>query len=260
MGLKMLSIILFICALPLLLRLPPCLLPLPLAPPGVYMIPSVNDLRKWEGIIFLRAGQYKNGIFKFFLQIPESYPEEGPRVFFTTPVFHPLIHPKTGELDLSIQFPTWQRNKHYLATAVAYVKRVFYKADMWECPEPFNAQALKLWKGNVESFIRRCEECCRVSVESVYENQADATLRFFAPIPAHTAVFQKILETADTKKDLDFSYSSWFALFLFLFLFDGVENVINYPVHLRPTPPSSPSSMPPLPLPLPLPLHLPLSY
>lgn len=35
------------------------------APGGVFVIPSVNHLRIWYGVIFVRRGHYANGIFKF---------------------------------------------------------------------------------------------------------------------------------------------------------------------------------------------------
>lgn len=35
------------------------------APGGVFVIPSVNHLRIWYGVIFVRRGHYANGVFKF---------------------------------------------------------------------------------------------------------------------------------------------------------------------------------------------------
>lgn len=35
------------------------------APGGVFVIPSVNHLRIWSGVIFVRRGHYANGVFKF---------------------------------------------------------------------------------------------------------------------------------------------------------------------------------------------------
>jgi hypothetical protein len=50
----------------------------------------------WHGVVFLRAGQYKNAAFKFVILIPDEYPEEPPRVYFTSRIFHPCIDPSTG--------------------------------------------------------------------------------------------------------------------------------------------------------------------
>ncbi len=54
----------------------------------------------WHGVIVLRYGFYRRGIFKFVIHIPEAYPYVAPKVVFLSKVFHPLINYKTGELDL----------------------------------------------------------------------------------------------------------------------------------------------------------------
>ena len=83
-------------------------------------------------MIFVRKGHYRGAIFKFCLMIPLSYPDEGPKVHFLSEVFHPLIHPDTGLLDISLQFPTWSSNQHYIVLLLCYIKKIFYKTDMWE--------------------------------------------------------------------------------------------------------------------------------
>lgn len=42
----------------------------------------------WYGVIFIRKGHYRGGIFKFLIKIPHSYPDEAPKVFFTSEVSH----------------------------------------------------------------------------------------------------------------------------------------------------------------------------
>src|SRR4051812_47114060 len=43
-------------------------------PGGLYIVPSTDSLRRWHGVIFIRKGFYKGGIFKFLLHLPTSYP------------------------------------------------------------------------------------------------------------------------------------------------------------------------------------------
>jgi len=43
------------------------------APGGVYLIPSMDSLREFYGIIFVRRGPFTNGIFKFKLTLPPKY-------------------------------------------------------------------------------------------------------------------------------------------------------------------------------------------
>jgi ubiquitin-protein ligase len=106
------------------------------APPGVYVIPSIDTLRRWCGVIFLRSGLYRGGVFKFLIHIPDAYPYAAPRVFFTSKVFNPHVHYKTGELDLAPQFPVWKSNEHYLELVLLYIKKIFYQTDCWTSALP----------------------------------------------------------------------------------------------------------------------------
>jgi hypothetical protein len=43
----------------------------------------------WHGVIFLRKGYFRKGVFKFVMHIPDGYPDAGPpRVFFISDVRH----------------------------------------------------------------------------------------------------------------------------------------------------------------------------
>ena len=43
-------------------------------------------LAGWYGVIFVRKGHYRGGVFKFVLLIPTAYPDEGPKVHFLSEV------------------------------------------------------------------------------------------------------------------------------------------------------------------------------
>ena len=72
------------------------------APGGVYLIPSLDDLRHFHGVIFVRRGPYTNGIFKFQLRLPRKYNDVDawPQITFSSYVYNPHVNPNTGELDL----------------------------------------------------------------------------------------------------------------------------------------------------------------
>ena len=101
------------------------------APLGMYVIPQLANMRVWHGVIFIRQGEYKGGVFRFKIEIPYSYPQTIPAVFFHTYVYHPLIHPETGELALGPQFPSWEPGKHFIFSILAYIKKIFYFKDCW---------------------------------------------------------------------------------------------------------------------------------
>jgi ubiquitin-protein ligase len=57
----------------------------------------------WNGFLIIKDGIYKNGIFKFRILIPDTYPSLAPHVVFETKVRHPLIEYETGNLDLKVK-------------------------------------------------------------------------------------------------------------------------------------------------------------
>lgn len=42
-------------------------------PAGIYVLPSFDNSRIWYGTIFIHQGLYRNGIFKFTIEIPSEY-------------------------------------------------------------------------------------------------------------------------------------------------------------------------------------------
>jgi ubiquitin-protein ligase len=109
-------------------------------------MPSLENIRVWHGVVFVRQGKYSRGIFKFWMDL-SRYPFECPRIVFTSNVFNPLVNKKTGELDMSLQFPSWDRTNHFIALTLAYMKSIFYKASYWDrrrSHPPYNEDAMKL--------------------------------------------------------------------------------------------------------------------
>lgn len=77
----------------------------------MYIVPDLDNIRRWHGAIFLRRGPYHRGIFKFIVEFPESFPEMPPSIRFSSCMFHPLISVETGSVDLSA-FKNWQPSDH----------------------------------------------------------------------------------------------------------------------------------------------------
>lgn len=79
------------------------------APGGVYLIPSLENLRKFYGVIFVRRGPYVNGIFKFILTLPPTYNDlnQHPEIVFVSNVYSPYVNPETLQLDIMTAYPRW---------------------------------------------------------------------------------------------------------------------------------------------------------
>jgi ubiquitin-protein ligase len=75
------------------------------SPLGVYLLPAAGRLRLFHGVIFVRRGLYKGGIFRFTLALQDNYPDINthPQIVFTSqpPPFHPLIDAETGKVKIS---------------------------------------------------------------------------------------------------------------------------------------------------------------
>ncbi|KAI9342816.1 ubiquitin-conjugating enzyme/RWD-like protein [Obelidium mucronatum] len=93
-------------------------------PNGMYIMPEASNLYEWWGVLILHRGYYKEGVFKFHIQIPDDYPNEGPTVRFITDMFHPLID-RSGFFNLRHQFPAWRANKDYLSHVFHFIKNSF---------------------------------------------------------------------------------------------------------------------------------------
>ena len=65
----------------------------------------------------MRKGIYSEGVFRFSIDIPRSYPEnpeEIPVVYFSSGVFHPLVDAFSGELNLKRKFQTWIKDRNFM--------------------------------------------------------------------------------------------------------------------------------------------------
>ncbi|KAJ8272154.1 hypothetical protein COCON_G00110130 [Conger conger] len=118
--------------------------------PGIYVQPSYRSALMWFGVIFIRHGLYQDGVFKFTVYIPDNYPDgECPRVVFDIPVFHPLVDPVSGELDVRRAFTKWRRNHNHIWQVLMYARTIFYKIST---VEPLNPEAAVLYDKDVQLF------------------------------------------------------------------------------------------------------------
>lgn len=119
------------------------------APMGIYLLPEFENLRVLHGIIFIRRGLYRDGIFRFVIKLPLSYNDIDtyPEVVFTPPVFNPLVDMATGVLDLRLDeffAKEWNPEKHHLVSVVTYIKKIFYLKDYSVYNKVANEEAREL--------------------------------------------------------------------------------------------------------------------
>jgi ubiquitin-protein ligase len=138
------------------------------APGGVYIIPSIDNLRKFYGVIFVRRGPYMNGIFKFTLDLPMKYNDVNthPTITFTSRVYNPYVDPVTGILDILSMYPRWDPTRHYLVTVLTFVKKIFYAKTFNDAMA--NIEAKELAQTNPIAFTTNIHLCVTESNTTLY--------------------------------------------------------------------------------------------
>lgn len=136
---------------------------------GIYIAPSSPSPLVWNGVMFIRQGTYMGGQFRFKLIIPDDFPDDGPpSVIFTPPVFHPLIHPTTGELDVQRAFHPWKKAIHHLWNLVAYAKRSFSNIEL---TKPLNKEAADIFQNDSELFKVKVKESLNLCAAEFLRDQ-----------------------------------------------------------------------------------------
>lgn len=148
------------------------------APGGVYVIPSLDDLRTFYGIIFVRRGVFANGIFKFVLHLPLMYNDvdQHPRITFQSYVYNPYVDEATGELDIKTAYPNWDPSKHYLVTVLTFLKKIFYAKSFGDAEA--NMEARQLAEENAAAYRAKVDACVSQSQKDVYDNEPESVAKF----------------------------------------------------------------------------------
>lgn len=148
------------------------------APGGVYLIPSLTDLRQFYGTIFVRRGPFTNGIFKFELSLSPLYNDanQHPRIRFLSKVYNPHVNLETGELDIKSAYPKWDPTRHYLVTVLTFLKKIFYAKSFDDAQA--NPEARELSKSDPKTFRQKVDECVAQSQKKVFHNTPDTMAKF----------------------------------------------------------------------------------
>ena len=160
------------------------------APNGIYVLPSSSSLLRWDGVIFVRQGDYRGGIFRFIIDIPESYPDARPNLKFVSKVFHPQIS-ADGQINMQHWFPTWTLQKDLIVNVLTLVHKLFLKVST---EETMNKTAAELFTDNKDEFRARVQQCVKSSVDSSAMLPPGCELKFGAFDERHAEVRTKLLQ------------------------------------------------------------------
>ncbi|EPY80122.1 fused toes isoform 1-like protein [Camelus ferus] len=88
------------------------------------------------------------------------------RLVFDIPVFHPLVDPTSGELDVKRAFAKWRRNHNHIWQVLMYARRVFYKIDT---ASPLNPEAAVLYEKDVQLFKSKVVDSVKVCTARLFD-------------------------------------------------------------------------------------------
>lgn len=176
--------------------------------------------------LVLRSGLYREGVFKFVIRFPDNFPKACPSVqffssvndladqqcLFLTPfsnlhslahglnfintwsalwsrVFHPLIRPN-GNAEVHRYFPDWNPKTDKVVHVLLVIKKIF--KTMHTRAEPCNREAANLLKTNEDAFRAAVHDCVRESIENIYRNPDNSSLKFTEYKPHHQDLRQAL--------------------------------------------------------------------
>uniref|UniRef100_A0A8C3HDQ8 AKT interacting protein n=1 Tax=Chrysemys picta bellii TaxID=8478 RepID=A0A8C3HDQ8_CHRPI len=168
--------------------------------PGVYVQPSYRSALMWFGVIFIRHGLYQDGVFKFTVYIPDNYPDgDCPRLVFDLPVFHPLVDPLSGELDVKRAFAKWRRNHNHIWQVLMYARRVFYKIDT---TSPLNPEAAVLYEKDIQLFKSKVVDSIKLCSSHLFDQPKIEDPYAISFSPWNPAIHDEAREKMLTQKEL----------------------------------------------------------
>ncbi|CAH8588844.1 unnamed protein product [Heterobilharzia americana] len=131
-------------------------------PSGVFVSPCEDDLLKWLGLISIRSGYYFGGVFSFVLLLPDDFPStKMPKLYLPEGFYHPHVDCVTGEVNLCMEFPVWNPNKHHIWHLLHYFKRMLTSPTtnaLIHHPEEYDNEAkfcvtkLSVWSGSTQNI------------------------------------------------------------------------------------------------------------
>jgi ubiquitin-protein ligase len=146
---------------------------------NIYIYQS-NDIYKWIGVIFIREGFYKGGVFKFYVRFSESR-QANPVIQFTTYIYHPLVNSYgyfNPIYNKSINIKHSVSKLLYVLNDALSNEKTFLE---FQNDKISNQHAWESYQNHPEFFQKLVKDCVdnSISDEVLYENQSDNEPRKF---------------------------------------------------------------------------------
>lgn len=125
-------------------------------------------------------------------------------------IFHPLVHPKTRQINLDYDFPEWKPGHHWAIHILLSIKKMLHLEPFFKLENKehlvWNKEAHDAFCNRFEEeFVERCNQCVARSNEDKFKEAKDVNgevnsclLKFQEWDPIHETVGQKINEAVDS--------------------------------------------------------------
>eukprot|EP00124_Ichthyophonus_hoferi_P000094 Ihof_evm14s3 gene=Ihof_evmTU14s3 len=163
-------------------------------PKGIYVIPSAENSKVWNGVSFVSEGLFAGGVFKFNIKLPNDFPKRRPEVEFKTYIAHPQVSIETGSIGqyLLREIPEWDPNQHHVSDILLIIANMFLLIDT---SMPINKAAAELYENSPKKYEQLAAQCVQQSLHERMENQPGTGMKF-SPYNSllYDPMFQNMLE------------------------------------------------------------------
>jgi len=127
---------------------------------------SERDIFSWNATIFGPEGTpWEGGIFSLQLKFPDTYPDNPPKVRFTSNIFHPNVY-GDGTLCLDIIQDKW--NPIYtVGSILTSIQSLLTDPNP---SSPANPDAARLYRDDIKAYHRKVRACVERSLEKLHTN------------------------------------------------------------------------------------------
>ncbi|KAK4983566.1 hypothetical protein LTR66_006334 [Elasticomyces elasticus] len=102
-----------------------------------------EELLHWTAVMKgVKGTAYEGGLWKLDILIPDNYPLAPPTITFVTPICHPNVHFKTGEICLDLLKTSWSP-AYTVASTLNSVQQLLTSA---EPDSPLNIDIAQLFR------------------------------------------------------------------------------------------------------------------
>ncbi|KAJ1665930.1 hypothetical protein IW140_002856 [Coemansia sp. RSA 1813] len=173
-------------------------------PRGIYVMPSLESISVWHGVMFVKRGYWRDAVIRFRIDIPREYPRTHPVITLATPVAHPLVRLEDGRFALEQQFPQWTPYSDHIFHALHYLKNAFKNRVLRQLQSHhcFNIAAYLCFKNNLPQFREhaRTDSMKSHMYENMFRQPPDDCPIVFSPISDD--VYKETLKRISPTKSL----------------------------------------------------------